>query len=212
MGIPVAIHVFLGAGFRTEFFGTAPFFSGWGTLVFVAGLAILLSQLNSLALEKLRGTIWLALVLAGAYALVQGFGFDPVSYGMPFGEERVFSTLGNPNSFAIYLLLHFPLLLLGCRSVWKWPMAIILLVAIAATGSFSILFLAAMFCVGAICYAAGAPKWWYGFCFLFLGITGLQWFLLQVGIGDKYFSIMTRLAIWQEWFRLVIEHPSTLLW
>lgn len=181
MGVAVGIHLFLGAEFRTEFFGVFPFFSGWYTFVLVAGLAVFLSQLTADALSRIRVVVFGTLVLTGIYAVVQWYGLDPVSYGMPFGEGRVFSTLGNPNSFAIYLLLHLPLLLLGCRTVWKWLAAVALLIGIAATGSFSILFLAGMFCVGTICHAAGAPKWWYGFCFLFLSITGLQWFLLQVG-------------------------------
>lgn len=210
--VAFVVHVLLGALPRSEFLGIDPFYTGFLLPCIMALFLVFLSQLTWKSLRTVESALFAALFFSGAYGALQWFGWDPISYGLPFGENRVFSTLGNPNSFAIYLVLHLPLVLLGSRNKWRWGIALLLLSGIAATGSFSILFLAGLFVAGAICHEAGAPKWQYVFCFLFLGMTALQWFLEQVGSGDKYFSIMTRLAIWQEWWQFVVTHPSSLLW
>ncbi len=152
------------------------------------------------------------LVLVLAYAGIQRIGLDPIDYGISFESGRVFSTLGNPNTFAIYCLLFLPLVTLGYRSRWRWLAVLLILSGIAASGSASVFALAVAFLAWAVCYLASAPASWYVFCFLFLGITGLEWAIPQLGQGSKYFSMMTRLAIWQEGFRFFLAHPAAILW
>lgn len=95
-----------------------------------------------------------ALFFVSLYAVVQKIGLDPIEYGTSFGESRVFSTIGNPNSLALYHLLFLPIVLLGQNQRWKWLVGFVMLGIIFITGSLSLFFIACLFYAGALCYVA----------------------------------------------------------
>lgn len=149
-----AIHVFQGAIPFAEFFGVAPFFSGFFWTFLFFPLLVLTSQLPKRSMLPLEASAFIALALVLAYAGIQWSGYDPIAYDIPFESGRVFSTLGNPNSYAIYCLLFLPQILLGYRTRWKWLAGLTLFAAIAISGSLSVFFLAGLCIAGALCYEA----------------------------------------------------------
>ena len=206
------VHIFQWAKLSSEFFGTPPFLSGFFWMLLLLFLLALASQLPKNSLRPLEISGAIALLLVVVYAGMQWAWYDPISYDIPFESDRVFSTLWNPNSYAIYCLLFLPYILLGNASRWKWCIALLLFVAIAISASFSIFFLAGACIAWCLCYEAGAPKSWYIFCFVVLGMSYTQWWLLQWEGGDKFLSLMTRFAIWGEGIEFVITHPLALVW
>ncbi len=212
MAVVYLVHVLQWAQFSFEFFGTPPFLSGFFWMFLLLFLLALASQLPKKSLLPLEIAGATALILVVAYAWVQWAWYDPISYDIPFESDRIFSTLWNPNSYAIYCLLFLPYILLGSASRWKWLIALVLFAAIAISGSFSIFFLAGACIAWCLCYEAGAPKWWYIFCFVALGVSGAEWWLLQLEGGNKFLSLMTRFAIWGEGIKFFITHPLALIW
>ncbi len=140
------------------------------------------------------------------YGILQYIGLDPISYDLPFEEGRVFSTLGNANTFAIFLLLFLPVTLLGFRGYLRIGAALVLLMTIFATGSLSASVVALLTITWTICYRSGAPKWWYGICLGIISITCLQFILSTLG-HEKWLSMLTRLTLLFESYKLLMAHP-----
>lgn len=92
-------------------FGNGEKFHGW---YFYLGLLIFTIILSSSTREEQKKYLGISLVSGGIvclYALFQKIGLDPLSnaYSSRLDTTRIFSTLGNPNYLAGYILMLMPL-------------------------------------------------------------------------------------------------------
>lgn len=127
------------------------------------------------------------------YALVQFVGLDPLQ-GLWLEENflgRSFSTLGNPNWLASFLVLTFPLCFKQAKGHWKWMVLMSNLGALLATGS------KAGFLAAAVLFLIMLPKkhrLWAG---LAGGVTAA---LSLLGFYSSWWaatrSLGSRLQIW----------------
>ncbi len=111
--------------------------------------------------RRLFGWITAAAWIAGLYGLCQSLGLDPLSWKGAFGQ-RVFSTLGGPDSLGLFLALCIPLTLAQWLdperdSFLRWTdmaLLLVLLMNIGWTHSFSARFAAQRVCLAT---ALGLP-------------------------------------------------------
>ncbi len=106
--------------------------------------------------------------------------------------------------------MFLPLVLLRTTGYFRIGGSIILLSAIATTGSWSCMIFALLFVLWAICYLGGAPRWWYILCFILFGISVLQ-YGAHMDWQSKWLSGSTRFALLQEAIRLMEHTPRGIL-
>jgi O-antigen ligase/tetratricopeptide (TPR) repeat protein len=115
---------------------------------FMTAALIMIYEFNQQGTERLtRVLIWTGWVAIG-YGFLQwvdhtwfppgvGRGIDPFIWRGAFGD-RVFSTYGNPNFFADFLVILFPILVTQFMKERRWsliPLTIMLLITLVRTGT-----------------------------------------------------------------------------
>jgi len=100
--------------FAVSFYGLCPYYE-WGFINVFAGFMIFVvitDKFDSRDLPLLAQTIFAAVLVVGIYGLMQAMGFDPF-YKSEVSFGRIFSTMGNPNFLAGWLVAVFPVVLAG---------------------------------------------------------------------------------------------------
>jgi len=117
LNLPVLI--FIVVTFIATVFSTNPYFSFfgqymyhmeglWATLTYVVLYLLVIANLDEHRIHKI---ILVFLIVSGvtvAYGLLQHFGIEFVNWQIS-SKERIWSTLGNPNFFAGFLIMAIPL-------------------------------------------------------------------------------------------------------
>ena len=104
----------------------------------VASLAygtFLIGAWSTVRTESRRGILLVGVaasaVVVATYALLQRMGLDPIWSTLP--RDRVFSTIGQANALAAYLVLVAPLVVvLAIRRGWRWRLAGLLALIVSA--------------------------------------------------------------------------------
>ncbi len=192
---------------------------------FMTVALIAVYELDGPAVERLtKILIWTAWVAIG-YGFLQvidchffppglGKGIDPFIWREAFGP-RVFSTYGNPNFFADFLVIIFPILLTQFLKTKRWslvPLMAMLLVDLIATDTkgawigFAIVIL--IFGIIAWLYFEDMirpfKKWILGGA-----AAGALGFLLMTGRGieGRIVSVNFRLFTWEGTWEMIMTHP-----
>lgn len=145
------------------------------------------------------------------YAAMQWTGLDQLGsrYTLPFSGDRAFSTLGNPNYLAGFLLLFLPLVpeLTKTRSMRILWYALILF-GIAVAGSLVGISIAIGY-IFFLLFSSGANKK-YMLAALILSVAGIIAISPIIPV-DKSGSMEHRLIIWGTTIRIMEENPERLL-
>ncbi|MBA3065949.1 O-antigen ligase family protein [bacterium] len=104
----------LSADPAVSFYGLCPYYE-WGFInIFVCFLLFIVvaDEFNARAVPNLALMIYVAATVVCAYGIIQILGID-MYYKAAYSFNRIFSTMGNPNFLAGWLVTVFPLILAG---------------------------------------------------------------------------------------------------
>ncbi|MBI5630322.1 MAG: tetratricopeptide repeat protein [Elusimicrobia bacterium] len=192
---------------------------------FMTVALIVICEFNAAAADRLTRI----LVMTGWVAVVYGFwqiidntwfppgvgkGIDPFIWRGAFGQ-RIFSTYGNPNFFADFLVILFPILFtqyLKTRKKRLLPLMTLLLIDLIMTGTKGawVGFAMVIFLFGAIAFtyfkeqAAPYRKWILGVAAA--GILGLVGFVAK-DLSARIVSVNFRLFTWEATWELIMTQP-----
>jgi O-antigen ligase/tetratricopeptide (TPR) repeat protein len=192
---------------------------------FMTAALVIIYEFDSEAVSRLNKILIITAWIAVGYGFLQwvdcnwfplgvGNGIDPFIWRRAFGE-RVFSTYGNPNFFADFLVIIFPILLTQYIKTRKWsllPLMAMLLVDLIATGTKGawIGFAIVIFTSGAIAFAYFpvliAPFRKIVFTVVVVGGLG---FLGYVGkdLRTRVVSVNFRLFTWEATWEMIRTQP-----
>ncbi|MDE2237170.1 MAG: tetratricopeptide repeat protein, partial [Elusimicrobia bacterium] len=193
---------------------------------FMIAALVLIYEFDLAAIDRLtRVLIWTAWIAVG-YGFLQfvdmrlfppgiGNGLDPFIWRGAFGQ-RVFSTYGNPNFFADFLVISFPILLTQyLKDRRRFSLLVLMalsLVDLYATGTKGawLGFVVVVLLFGAVAFAffkeAVAPykKWLLsvvaGGALVFIGFTAQD-------LRTRIVSVNFRLFTWEATWEMIMTHP-----
>lgn len=140
------------------------------------------------------------------YAVLQYFSIDPIDYVVPFESGRVFSTLGNANMLAGYLVLLLPFILERDFRYWRAALCFGILLGVMITGSWTMFALGLGYCVWRFWKDSGLPKFWGVLLVLILSVTCIQIVLEQGALLEgKILSGLTRVELINSGTKLALE-------
>lgn len=192
---------------------------------FMTVALIVIYEFDQAATERLtRILIWTAWIAAG-YGFLQfldtrwfpqgvGKGIDPFIWRGAFGT-RVFSTYGNPNFFADFLVITFPIILmqyLKTRQASHLPLLFVLLVSLVATGTKGAWLGFAMVCFlfGVIAFAyfkeLVAPYKKYILAAVAVGVFGFVGAVFR-DLRTRMVSVNFRLFTWEATWEMIRTQP-----
>jgi O-antigen ligase len=196
-----------------SFFGISG--ASQGLLTYLSYFGVFVFALVVLPKEKhVQVFSWLRVinVVVVSYALIQRMGFDPLAFlwNTDAFLQRSFSTLGNPNWLAAFIVLTVPLFFHNkLRNVW--PFLFLNGLALLMTGS-KAAFLAVVF-MGALAMGLSwkkfLPKWKSIITFLIIALVGvgLSLFFLYPNLFALTRSLHSRQIIWANTWKAVSENP-----
>jgi len=192
---------------------------------FMTAALIIIYEFDARAMERLTDILILTAWIAVGYGFLQwvditwfpagvGNGIDPFIWRGAFGP-RVFSTYGNPNFFADFLVIIFPILLtqyLKTRRFSLIPLMVMLVVDLLVTGTkgawmgFALVIF--IFGVVAFIYFPEAVKP-YRKAVLAIVAIGTLGFLGYVakGVQERITSVNFRLFTWEATWEMIMTHP-----
>ena len=117
LNLPVLIFVLV--AFIATIFSTNPYFSFfgqymyhmeglWATLIYVVLYFLVIANLDAFGVRKIIVAFLIASGITVVYGLLQHFGIEFVNWQIS-SKERIWSSLGNPNFFAGFLVMAIPL-------------------------------------------------------------------------------------------------------
>ena len=117
LNLPVLIFVFVAS--IATIFSTNPYFSFfgqhmyhmeglWATLIYVTLYFLVIANLDVSQIRKIILVFLIASGITVVYGLLQHFGIEFVNWQIS-SKERIWSSLGNPNFFAGFLVMAIPL-------------------------------------------------------------------------------------------------------
>jgi len=117
LNLPVLIFVLV--AFIATIFSTNPYFSFfgqymyhmeglWATLIYVVLYFLVIANLDAFRVRKIIVAFLIASGITVVYGLLQHFGIEFVNWQIS-SKERIWSSLGNPNFFAGFLVMAIPL-------------------------------------------------------------------------------------------------------
>jgi O-antigen ligase/tetratricopeptide (TPR) repeat protein len=193
---------------------------------FMTVALIVIYEFNLAATDRLTSIlIWTAWIAVG-YGFLQfvdmklfppgiGQGIDPFIWRGAFGE-RIFSTYGNPNFFADFLVITFPILLtqwLKDRSRWTLiPLMGMLLVDLIATGTKGawLGFALVIFLFGVVAFAffkeAVAPFKKLIISVVAIGVLGFLGYTAR-DLESRVVSVNFRLFTWEATWEMIMTQP-----
>ena len=193
---------------------------------FMTVALIVIYEFNHAATDRLTNIlIWTAWIAVG-YGFLQfvdmklfpagiGNGIDPFIWRGAFGE-RIFSTYGNPNFFADFLVLTFPILLtqwLKDRSRWSLvPLMGMLLVDLIATGTKGawLGFALVIFLFGVVAFVffkeAVAPFKKLVLSVVAVGVLGFVGYTAK-DLESRVVSVNFRLFTWEATWEMIMTQP-----
>ncbi len=192
---------------------------------FMTAALIVIYEFDAEAAERLTKILIVTAWIAVGYGFVQwadtrwfphgvGLGIDPFVWRGAFGE-RIFSTYGNPNFFADFLVIIFPILLTQYVKTRRWsllPLMGMLLVDLIATGTKGawLGFALVIFMLGAVALVyfktlvAPARRFVLG-----VAVAGVLGFVGYVAkdLQGRLVSINFRLFTWEATWEMIRTQP-----
>jgi len=192
---------------------------------FITVALIVIYEFNGEASERLTKILVLTAWIAVGYGFLQwvditwfpggvGNGIDPFIWRGAFGK-RVFSTYGNPNFFADFLVIIFPILLtqyFKTRRASLLPLMVMLLVDLVTTGTKGawLGFALVLFLFGVVAFiyfpAAVAPYRKIVLSAVTVGILGFLGYVAK-DLQARVVSINFRLFTWEATWEMVMTQP-----
>ncbi len=192
---------------------------------FMVAALIAIYELNAQGVERLSRILILAGWIAIGYGFLQfldlrwfpsgiGKGIDPFIWRGAFGD-RVFSTYGNPNFFADFLVILFPILLtqyLKTRRKILLPLLFMLLVDLVATGTKGawLGFAMVLFFLGVIAFLyfpeQVAPYRKPVLGLVTAGVLGFVGFVAK-DLQARIVSVNFRLFTWEATWEMIMTQP-----
>jgi O-antigen ligase/tetratricopeptide (TPR) repeat protein len=194
-------------------------------LFFMTAALIIIYEFDSRAVERLTDILILTAWIAVGYGFLQwvdrtwfptgvGNGIDPFIWRGAFGD-RIFSTYGNPNFFADFLVIVFPILLtqyLKTRRFSLIPLMAMLVVDLVMTGTKGawLGFALVIFLFGAVAFiyfpVVVAPVRKAVFTVVAVGVLGFIGYVAK-DLQARVVSINFRLFTWEATWEMIMTHP-----
>lgn len=196
--------------------------------VYMTVALILVREFTEPAVRRLTRWIVITAAVAILYGFLQfidtrffyntpgpGNGIDPFIWRMAF-EKRVFSTFGNPNFFADFLVITWPILVcqwLRTRKFWYLPLTALLLLDLYATEtkgawigftvslSIFILVYSLFFVEGDVRRLLKRAAWIVG------GVVAVLGAIVGYYTHKRMQSVNFRTATWESTFEMIETHP-----
>jgi O-antigen ligase/tetratricopeptide (TPR) repeat protein len=192
---------------------------------YMTAALVVIYELDGRALDRLTGILVLTAWVAVSYGFLQwvdntwfpggvGKGIDPFVWRGAFGI-RVFSTYGNPNFFADFLVIVFPILVMQFVKTRKFSLIVLmlmLLVDLITTGTkgawVGFAFVVFLFGVVTMIYFKEAVAQ-YRKMILSLVVAGVLGFLGYVAkdLRTRVVSVNFRLFTWEAIWEAIMTHP-----
>lgn len=192
---------------------------------FMTAALIVIYELEGEAADRLTRILILTAWIAVGYGILQwvdtewfprgvGKGIDPFVWRGAFGK-RIFSTYGNPNFFADFLVIVFPILLTQYFKTRRWsliPLMAMLLITLIKTGTKGawLGFALVVFLFGVIAFAyfkeLVAPYRKIILTTVILGVLGFAGFVAK-DLQARVVSINFRLFTWESTWEMIMSRP-----
>ena|GEM_PF-5739570 len=161
--------------------------------------------------EKEVGWLKAVTIIIVIYAILQFLGIEPLQWKeQGWLCRKSFSTLGNPNFLANYLVLLLPLFIPASWNDWLGVIAFLLVVAALGFTLSRGAWISIALILGIYYFLSSKKEIRIGILLSFLSLLFIVWFKKDVFISEKFFqpnSWETRYSLWTTAFKIILHYP-----